>query len=68
MYAVDDKENPCLITVLETYVSKKNYDKHVASPHFQKYRLGTLKMVKNLIISDQISLNANNRINNMLPD
>lgn len=66
MYAVQDKENPCLITILETYASREDYDRHIASPHFQKYKQGTLKMVRNLILSDQIPLNGNNRINNFM--
>ena len=36
MYAVKDKENPCLVTILETYSSKNAYEKHIASAHFQK--------------------------------
>lgn len=66
MYAVQEKENPYLITILETYASKDAYDKHIASSHFQKYKQGTLKMVKNLILSDQIPLNKNNKINNFM--
>ncbi|MBD5608481.1 MAG: NADPH-flavin oxidoreductase [Desulfovibrio sp.] len=66
MYAVADKENPNLITILETYASKEAYDAHIASPHFQKYKQGALKMVKNLILSDQIPLNENNKINNYM--
>ena len=34
MYAVSDKENPCLVTILETYVSQAAYQSHVASSHF----------------------------------
>lgn len=66
MYAVEDKVNPCLITILETYASKEDYDKHIASPHFQKYKQGTLKMVKNLVLSDQTPLNPANKINNFM--
>ena len=66
MYAVADKENPNIITILETYASKEDYSKHIASPHFQKYKQGTLKMVKNLILSDQLPLNENNKINNYM--
>lgn len=66
MYALADKENPCLITILETYASKEAYDRHIASPHFQKYKQGTLKMVKNFILSDQTPLNVNNKINNYM--
>ena len=46
MYAVAEKENPCQITILETYASREAYDKHIASAHFQKYKQGTLHMVK----------------------
>ncbi|MGM9743113.1 MAG: flavin reductase, partial [Candidatus Cryptobacteroides sp.] len=48
MYAISDKENPCLVTILETYSSKEAYEKHIASEHFQKYKQGTLHMVKSL--------------------
>lgn len=70
MYAIADRENPCLITILETYASKDAYDAHIASPHFRKYKQGTLKMVKSLTLSDQTPLNGNNRISNfmVLPD
>ena len=40
MYAVGEKENPCQITILETYASREAYDKHIASAHFQKYKQG----------------------------
>ena len=38
MYAVADKENPCNITILETYASQEAYKSHIASEHFQKYK------------------------------
>ena len=57
MYAVSEKENPCRITILETYASQKAYEKHIASEHFQKYKQGTLHMVKSLVLSDQTPLN-----------
>ena len=66
MYAVAEKGNPCKITILETYASKEAYDKHIASAHFQKYRQGTLHMVKSLVLSDQAALNPANRINNFM--
>lgn len=66
MYALSEKENPCKITILETYASKEAYDKHIASGHFQKYKQGTLHMVKSLVLSDQTPLNPTNRINNFL--
>ena len=66
MYVVQEKENPCRVTILETYASRKAYEQHIASEHFQKYKQGTLRMVKNLILSDQKPLNPNNQINNFI--
>ena len=66
MYAVSDKENPCLVTILETYVSQAAYRSHVASAHFQKYKQGTLHMVKSLQLCDQTPLNPANKIDNYI--
>ena len=66
MCAVAEKENTCKITILETYTSKEAYDKHIASVHFQKYKQGTLHMVKSLVLSDQTPLNHANRLNNYM--
>ena len=66
MYAVSEKENPCKITILETYSSKEAYDRHIASTHFQKYKQGTQHMVKSLVLSDQTPLNPANRVNNFI--
>lgn len=66
MYAVSDKENPCLVTILETYVSQEAYRSHVASAHFQKYKQGTLHMVKSLQLCDQTPLNPANKIDNYI--
>lgn len=66
MYAVQEKENPCMITILETYSSKAAYEKHIASEHFQKYKQGTLHMVKSLVLSDQNPVNPVSRINNFI--
>lgn len=66
MYAVSEKENPCRVTILETYVSREAYEKHIASEHFQRYKQGTLHMVKSLVLSDQTPLNPANRINNFI--
>ena len=57
MYAVSEKENPCMVTILETYASQKA---------FQKYKQGTLHMVKRLTLSDQTPLNPANQINNFI--
>lgn len=64
MYALADKDNPCMITILETYASEEAYRKHIASEHFQKYKQGTLHMVKSLVLSDQTPLNPSSHITN----
>ena len=66
MYAVSEKENPDRITILETYARQEAYKSHIASEHFQKYKQGTLHMVKTLVLSDQMPLNPANRINNFI--
>ena len=66
MYAVGEKETPCKITILETYASREAYDRHIASAHFQKYKQGTLHMVKSLELTDQTPLNPANRLNNFM--
>lgn len=66
MYAVGEKENPCKVTILETYASREAYEQHIASEHFQKYKQGTLHMVKSLVLSDQTPLNPANKLNNFM--
>ena len=66
MYALQEKDNPCIITILETYVSQEAYRKHIASAHFRKYKQETLHMVKDLRILDQTELNISNKIVNYI--
>lgn len=66
MYALQEKENPCNIMILETYASQEAYRKHIASAHFQKYKQGTLHMVKNLQLLDQAELNPSNKVVNYI--
>lgn len=66
MYAIREKENSNMITILETYANREAYESHIASEHFQKYKQGTLHMVKKLTLSDQTPLNPANNINNFI--
>lgn len=66
MYAMQEKDNPCEITILETYASQEAYRSHIASAHFQKYKQGTLHMVKNLQLVNQNELNPNNIVLNYI--
>lgn len=68
MYAVAEKDNPCIITILETYASEEAYKAHIASAHFQKYKTGTIHMVKNLQLIDQQPLNPHNVLKNFIMD
>ena len=52
--------------IYETYASQEAYKFHIASEHFQKYKQGTLHMVKTLVLSDQMPLNPANCINNFI--
>jgi len=48
LQAVYDKVHPTKVTVFEVYASEKAYQLHLKTPHFLKYKTGTLKMVKSL--------------------
>lgn len=52
LYAVHEKNRPTHVTVFEIYASKEAYQAHLKTPHFQKYKTGTLKMVKSLQLID----------------
>lgn len=66
MYALAEKENPNIITILETYASQEAYKSHIASAHFQKYKQGTLHMVKDLKLLDQTEINPSNHVINFI--
>ena len=48
LQAVYDKAHPTKVTVFEVYASEQAYQLHLKTPHFLKYKNGTLKMVKSL--------------------
>lgn len=52
LFSVQEKERPCHITILEIYADREAYEHHIATPHFQKYKQGTLHMVKDLQLCD----------------
>lgn len=52
LYAVSEKENPNRITILEIYADENAYQSHIQTSHFQKYKKGTLNMVKELELLD----------------
>lgn len=46
--AVQDKNNPAHITILETYASVEAYQAHIQTEHFKKYKAAVADMVKSL--------------------
>lgn len=56
LYAVSEKEAPNKITILEIYADEAAYQSHIQTPHFQKYKQGTLEMVKELELIDTKAL------------
>ncbi len=52
IYPMVQKDNPLQIRLLEIYADKDAYLFHLQTPHFQKYKTSTLKMVKSLQLID----------------
>ncbi|HEY0656218.1 MAG TPA: antibiotic biosynthesis monooxygenase [Chryseosolibacter sp.] len=48
LYGIAEKDKPTEVTLFETYADSSQYRSHLATPHFQKYKQGTLQMVKHL--------------------
>ena len=48
LYAVFEKKQPTNVTILEIYADTTAYKAHIITPHFLKYKNGTLNMVKSL--------------------
>ena len=46
------KEDSSQIRILEIYASQDAYKHHIQTDHFQKYKQGTLHMVKSLKLND----------------
>ena len=48
LFPMQSAEAPTTIRILEIYASEDAYQKHLNTDHFQKYKQGTLHMVKDL--------------------
>ena len=48
LYPMQSAEDSCQIRILEIYASDESYQQHLKTDHFQKYKQGTLHMVKDL--------------------
>lgn len=54
LYAVSEKARPTHITILEIYKDREAYNDHLQTPHFIKYKMGTLEMVKSLELVETV--------------
>ena len=52
IYPMYQKEHPTQVRILEIYASRKAYESHLKTPHFQKYKTTALKMVRSLKLVD----------------
>ena len=48
LFPMQSSEDSTRIRILEIYVSEEAYQKHLKTDHFQKYKQGTMHMVKSL--------------------
>ena len=48
LFPMQSAEDSCQIRILEIYASEETYQQHLKTDHFQKYKTGTLHMVKSL--------------------
>jgi quinol monooxygenase YgiN len=58
IFPMFEKEHPTQVRILEIYASREAYESHLKTPHFQKYKTTTLKMVKALKLVDMEAIDA----------
>jgi quinol monooxygenase YgiN len=52
IFPMSQKGNPTEIQIVEIYANREAYEAHLKTPHFQKYKVTTLKMVVSLKLVD----------------
>ncbi|MBV9468575.1 MAG: antibiotic biosynthesis monooxygenase [Abitibacteriaceae bacterium] len=52
IFPMYQKDSLTQVRILEIYASREAYESHLKTPHFQKYKTTTLKMVKSLKLID----------------
>ena len=58
IFPMTQRENATEFRILEMYADRASYEAHLKTPHFQKYKSGTLHMVKSLKLIDMETLDA----------
>ena len=61
-YAVADKKDPSIITILEIYADSAAYQSHITTTHFKKYKETVKDMVKSLELVDVTLIGSANKI------
>lgn len=52
IFPMYQQKTPTQIRILEIYANREAYESHIKSPHFQRYKTSTTKMVKSLQLID----------------
>ncbi|MBP3228925.1 MAG: antibiotic biosynthesis monooxygenase [Bacteroidaceae bacterium] len=50
LFPMQSADEPTQIRILEIYASEEAYQHHIQTAHFQRYKQGTLHMVKSLAL------------------
>lgn len=58
IFPMFEKENPTQVRILEIYAGRAAYESHLKTPHFQRYKTTTLKMIKSLKLVDMEAVDA----------
>ena len=58
IFPMYQRENPTQVRILEVYANREAYESHLQTPHFQRYKATTLKMVKSLKLVDMGVMDA----------
>lgn len=56
IFPMYEKDHPTEIRILEIYASRDAYESHLKTPHFERYKTTTLKMVKSLKLVDMTAI------------
>ncbi|WP_286883309.1 MULTISPECIES: putative quinol monooxygenase [Sphingobacterium] len=62
IFPMFQKDSPTQVRILEMYKDKQAYQAHLKTEHFQKYKTGTLHMVKSLKLVDMEALDLKTAI------
>ena len=58
IFQLYQKDDASKIRILEMYANKEAYQSHLKTPHFQKYKTTTSKMVKSLKLVDMNAIDS----------